>query len=40
MRVFSSGNDAMINIVHASTEAAMKTLTASESVFGGQRLQY
>ena len=27
MRVFSSGNDAMINIVHASTEAAMKTLT-------------
>lgn len=27
MRVFSSGNDAMTNIVHASTEAAMKTLT-------------
>lgn len=27
MRVFSSGNDAMINIVHASTEAAMKTLS-------------
>ncbi len=27
MRVFSSGNDAMINIVHASTESAMKTLS-------------
>ena len=31
MRVFSSGNDAMINIVHASTEAAMKTLTIQTS---------
>ena len=27
MRVFSSGSDAMINIVHASTESAMKTLS-------------
>ena len=27
MRVFSSGSDAMINIVHASTDSAMKTLS-------------
>lgn len=27
MRVFSSGSDAMINIVHASTESSMKTLS-------------
>lgn len=31
MRVFSSGNDAMINVVHASTEAAMKTLTIRQT---------
>ncbi len=31
MRVFSSGSDAMINIVHASTESAMKTLSIQKS---------
>ncbi len=31
MRVFSSGSDAMINIVHASTESAMKTLSVQTS---------
>ncbi len=31
MRVFSSGSDAMINIVHASTESAMKTLSIQKT---------
>lgn len=31
MRVFSSSDDAMINIVHASTDASMKTLTVQTS---------
>ncbi len=31
MRAFSSGNDAMINVVHASTEAAMKTLSMHQT---------
>lgn len=31
MRVFSSGDEAMINIVHASTEASMKTLSLQTS---------
>lgn len=31
MRVFASGSEAMINIVHASTEASMKTLSIQTS---------
>ena len=31
MRVFSSGSDAMINIVHASTDSAMKTLSIQKT---------
>ncbi len=31
MRVFSSASDAMINIVHASTESAMKTLSIQKT---------
>lgn len=31
MRVFSSGSDAMINVVHASTDSAMKTLSIQKT---------
>ncbi len=43
MRVFSSGSDAMINIVHASTESAMKTLsiqTTKEALDAALTKQY
>lgn len=43
MRVFASGDDAMINITHASTESAMKTLsiqTSKESLESTLTKQY